>query len=157
MLTFRKLQNDDINELKKLFKITIQGFSWFNDQQKKEIFNPYKTDRFNKILGHKDYICVLGFMDKKIVSFTFGYHFGGVFHLQWIGVFAEFQNKGIAKKMLQKLFSYCHTKHCHKIVIEIVSLNQASIALFKSAGFTKYATLENYFYHKEYHLFQKSI
>jgi|GEM_PF-4637909 len=157
MLSFRKLQTKDIRDLKKLFRTTIEGFSWYSGSQKEEIIKPYKTDRFVQIIENKNYICTVGFHDKKLICFAFGYYSGGVFTLLWVVVDKDYQKKGIGKKLLQKLFSYCKTKNCHQMIAARVTENKASSALLRSLGFQRYALIQNHFYHKTMELFYYSL
>lgn len=157
MLTFRKLQAKDITELKKLFRSVINDFNWYSGFEKEDIIKPFKTDRFVKMLENKNYISVVGFNDKQLVSFAFGFFAGGVYTLQWIGVNKEFQKKGVATKMLQKLFGYCKTKNCHQMIISRVLENKASLGFFRSFGFQKYGTIHNHFYHKDMELMYKGL
>ena len=109
------------------------------------------------MLENKNYISVVGLMDKKIVSFVFGFFSGGVYNIQWVGVNKDIQKTGVGTKTLQKLFGYCKTKNCHKIIAGVVTQNKASLALFRGLSFHNYTTIYNYYYHKDFELFQKNI
>jgi len=157
MVTFRKLQSQDISDLKKLFKTTIEDFSWYSGEQKQDILKNFKADKFTTILENRNYICVVGLSDKKLIGFAFGFFSAGVYTLHWLGVASSFRNKKIATKMILKLIGYTKTKNCHRIVCQIVNINTSSLGLFQSLGFEKYATIRNHFYHKDYNFLYKNI
>ncbi len=62
-----------------------------------------------------------------------------------LAVHKDFQNKGIAKQLLQAVFKELKQKNVSKIMLEVSDVNTYAIKLYQSVGFNKIFERKNYY------------
>lgn len=81
------------------------------------------------------------------VGFALGTSFDGECELYRIGILPEHRGKGEGKKILKEFINKCldlNDYNC-RIFLEVRSLNNAAVSLYKRAGFTQIAVRKNYY------------
>jgi len=72
-----------------------------------------------------------------IVATAFGRVVGesGLAILGWIGVHPDYQRKGIAKALFQRVIEYCKAQKCHKIILYTLPVLVPALNLYLKCGF----------------------
>lgn len=133
-------ENDDLiienareTDLEDILKLEKKAFKrpWSLESFKSELTHP---DSFTKIAKQKSRIC--GFMIYRL--------FMEEMEVFKICTHEDFQNQGIASKLLESAFDSCKNK-AKLALLEVNSSNEKALSFYKKHGFTVSGTRTNYY------------
>jgi ribosomal-protein-alanine N-acetyltransferase len=136
MITYRQPMALDIPTLVVLDKEYFPYSPW-NIAQFKEEFAGIPTTRFFE----------LAISENEIVGYAgvFAAGDGAVADVLTVTVINGFRRRGIAKKLISDIESYCQTKGSSAIMLEVATDNAGAISLYENLGYVQVSTRSNYY------------
>jgi ribosomal-protein-alanine N-acetyltransferase len=97
------------------------------------------------------------FENRKIVGYMEIIIIGGVGHLSDLMVKENYRKKGIGSLLLKKFETFCKSKKCHKLTINVPENFKDTIRFYKQHGYKKEVVFKNYRFHLNWFVLSKSI
>ncbi|MCD6466722.1 MAG: GNAT family N-acetyltransferase [Methanomicrobia archaeon] len=103
----------------------------------------FNKERVEKMINSENTFLFIAEED-KIIGVVHGILYGesGFGMIHWFGVEFEYQEKGIGKQLLEKVFEYCKKKKIHKISLYTFPVLRSAINLYLKTGFVPEAYLK---------------
>ncbi|HEC95491.1 MAG TPA: GNAT family N-acetyltransferase [Euryarchaeota archaeon] len=103
----------------------------------------FNKERAEKMINSENTFLFIAEED-KIIGVVHGILYGesGFGMIHWLGVEFEYQEKGIGKQLLEKVFEYCKKKKIHKISLYTFPVLRSAINLYLKTGFVPEAYLK---------------
>lgn len=96
-------------------------------------------------------------VDKNnIVGIVFGDFKGGVVFVDEFIVEEKYRNKGVGRKLMNKVFSYAKQNKAHKIYL-FTGIEWPSNFFYQKLGFDKIGNLPNHYLNHDYVIYQKFL
>lgn len=125
-----KMTNEDVNDVF-LIEKSLLGTSNISS-----ITNTLSSDTLNYYVLKKNNI-VIGFFEVSIIAPDC--------ELYDIAIKKEYQGQHLSNLLMDYLFTLCKDKKCETIFLEVNTINNKAINLYKKYGFEKYFVRENYY------------
>ncbi len=106
---------------------------------------PWSRKSFAESFSHSPWHFFVAIEEKKIVGY------GGVYiildegQISNIATLPAFRGKGIAKSILNEIFSVCRAEGCERITLELRESNSVARKLYESCGFVEVGKRPNFY------------
>ena len=139
---FPKLaERDDVYEFRRM------GFSDFDavtDIEKQVYDFPWGKDVFQDCFK-ANYLCWVYLQVGQVIAYGILSLGAGECHIMNLCVSPKAQNKGIGKRMLEKLIEEARNKQAETILLEVRPSNEAAVALYNKMGFDEIGLRKDYY------------
>ncbi len=126
----RPLTTDDLPQLLAL-ELQVTQFPWSEKAHQDGIEQGYPS----LVLMNND----------KLIGFVIFNFYVDECHLLNLAIAPDYQGQGLAKVLLNKLFSIAAQEQMQQIILEVRSSNLAAIRLYQQQGFEKIGLRKNYY------------
>ena len=106
--------------------------------------DPWQEDWFTAMI--RTNILTWGcFVGGKLIGFLIAIPSGESIHLANIAIDYPYRRKGIARKMMKRLYTFAHRNGCRSITLEVRESNNSAIDFYKAEGFVKVGVHKGYY------------
>ncbi len=152
------LKKERAKELFDLYRKTVESDfkEWTEESKNKWLEKDYSPDYWRKLLTEGKLPVFAAFDGDNMIGYvTLEGIIFGVAYLGWIGVLKKYQGKGVGRKLMQSMESWCKKEGLHKIELEtqIVDL----INFFKKQGYVLEGTRKNSWQHLDNYMFGREL
>jgi len=150
-------KEDDAQEISGFFREIFLELNYaFSEKAINSFINEHSVENIKKYLTNKSRLFLTAKENKKIIGTLHGYFYGGVFYVSWLAVNKQKRKKGIAKKLLNKLYYEVQKRNCHKISL-ISGTKLKLIDFYKKLGFKNEGILLKDWWQEDYYRLGKII
>ena len=100
-----------------------------------EDFKRFKQSPNIKLVTEKNCLAILDLTDSEV-------------EIYFIGVSGSFRGKGLGKKLLKKIISFCEDHKANSIMLEVAANNMPAKKMYLSFNFEKLGIRKNYYKNK---------
>ena len=114
----------------------------------KEVFSgrdPWPRPAFEAEYRNPDAVWFVALEGEMVVGYGGGWCVPPEFHLLNLGVHPEFRRRGLAREILEVVFTAGVNRNCGTVVLEVRHDNTEAIRLYEKMGFVKVASRARYY------------
>jgi len=106
---------------------------------------PWSRSMFAAELIKQTSVCLGAYEDGRLVGYTVNTRYVDAWHVMNVAVDPEYQRRGIAVRLLSRLFELTVGDERRGYTLEVRASNEAAIALYERLGFTSHGRRRGYY------------
>jgi ribosomal-protein-alanine N-acetyltransferase len=107
--------------------------------------DPWSENAFRSDLNNELASLIVAEFEKTIVGFSNLYIVAGEIQIGNFAVAAGFRNRGVGKKLMERIFETARENNCGQLLLEVRKSNKPAVDLYKSYGFVETGTRKDYY------------
>lgn len=100
---------------------------------------------------------LLAELSNEIIGTVTGFEEHKSMHVCSLAVHPDYQNRGVARKLMESLEIIARKKRCYKLFLQTAWAMKEAIRLYESLGYVKEGNLRKHFYGEDFIVFSKFI
>ena len=133
IFTIKKLTSQDIYPFQQLILVFEEVFEMEN-------FTIPAQEHLQGLLDKADFMVFAAFHEGKVIGGLTAYVLTSYFHpsadvyVLDLAIKAEFQRKGLGKKLMEQAFAYCKTQNINEVFVQADEVDQHAVDFYHSLG-----------------------
>ena len=106
---------------------------------------PWSRSMFASELAKSTSICLGAFQGEDLIGYIVNSRYVDAWHVMNVAVDPEYQRRGIATRLLERLFELTRDEHRRGYTLEVRVSNESAIRLYEKLGFTAHGIRRGYY------------
>ena len=130
-IEIRKLSLDDLPEIEEI--------------EQRAYRTPWSRSMFASELSKKSSICLGAFEGERLIGYIVNSRYVDAWHVMNVAVDPEFQRRGVATRLLDRLFELTADDDGRGYTLEVRLSNDGAIRLYEQLGFERHGIRRGYY------------
>ena len=126
-------------------KLTLDDLSEVEEIEQRAYRTPWSRSMFASELSKKSSICLGAFEGERLVGYIVNSRYVDAWHVMNVAVDPEFQRRGIATSLLERLFELTSEDDGRGYTLEVRVSNDGAIRLYEQLGFERHGIRRGYY------------
>jgi len=106
---------------------------------------PWSRSMFASELAKSTSICLGAFQGEDLIGYIVNSRYVDAWHVMNVAVDPDYQRRGIATRLLERLFELTRDEHRRGYTLEVRVSNESAIRLYEKLGFTAHGIRRGYY------------
>lgn len=152
------LNKNSVEEASLLTRAVIDSLEGiYSEEARTGECNKFTAENIEPRLTDPDNRDFIALDNDKVIGFVYSFVEANVLFIQWVGVDPSYRKKGIMKSLLSYVENFCKANRIATIWLDTNKRNEPAIRFFATNGFSKFCSIDNFWYGHDYYFWIKQL